>query len=138
MEFYWLSGSWPLPGLGRQSHHELRLELLSVNVREEAALGQHLRKLLRGAVREELNRKIASIPNLAAKFRLGTLTFSDYEEALHRCIPVGTEAVLIRQTCSFHRAHGERLSDALHRFERAVEDLGALGIPLQRAAQFVL
>ena len=81
---------------------ELRLELLSVNVREEAALGQHLRKLLRGAVREELNRKIASIPDLAAKFRLGTLTFSDYEEALHRCIPVGTEAVLIRQTCSFH------------------------------------
>ena len=117
---------------------ELRKELLSSQVRDEVVqrLGHYLRRMLRGPVLQELNRKIANISALEMKVRAGTMTFSDYEEALHRCIPVGTEAVLIRQTCSFLRRPRERLSDAFHRFEGSVRDLGALSIPLSRAAQF--
>jgi hypothetical protein len=101
---------------------ELRQELLSSQVRDEVVLGHYLRRMLRGPVLQELNRKIANISALEMKVRAGTMTFSDYEEALHRCIPVGTEAVLIRQTCSFLRRPRERLSDAFHRFEGSVRD----------------
>ena len=82
---------------------ELRRELLSSQVRDEVVLGHYLRRMLRGPILQELNRKIANISALEMKVRAGTMTFSDYEEALHRCTirpAVGMEAVLIRQACS--------------------------------------
>jgi len=114
----------------------LSSELDAMGIIDEVIRGQYLRASIFGDARNEMLQKIDAVPALAARVRNGSASFSDYASALYACIPVGAEAGFIDQACSFRRGFRERLFDALHRFERILHDLGALGLSVPHDLQF--